>query len=212
MNSELSRSTMRDLRDMRSLQAEQTSKILELRDEVRKVSGKVDELEYIVRGKTKKLQEELQKVTSRVPPPEGVSEALLEDDEAKISKHKGSSVEQYKRGLGEIRAGNFRSAYLTFSNFIDKNPDTAFTDNALFWTAICFEKMNQIDRAIVAYSDIYQRFPKEDRVPDALFKLSESLAKLGSKEDAILSYQKLIADFPKHPLASKARKRIRNLK
>jgi tol-pal system protein YbgF len=200
-----------EIRDVRALQAEQSAKIIELRDEIRRVAGKVDELEYIVRGKTEKLQQALEQVTSRVPPPEGVSEELLADDEERISQNTGSAAEQYRQGLGQLRSGDFKGAYLTFSSFIDLNPNTAFTDNALYWTAVCFEKMGQYDRAIVAFSDVYQRFPAEDRVPHALYRLAGVLVKMGSAEDAKLGLRKLIDDFPKHPVAAQAKQKLNEL-
>ena len=79
-----------------------------------------------------------------------------------------------------------------FNEFIQGNPGTAFTDNALFWTGVCYDKLGQFDRAIGSYSDVFQRYPAEDFVAPSLYRLAETFLKMDSKSEATLTLQKLV--------------------
>lgn len=199
------------LRDLRAVQAEHTVRLDDMNQELRQLSGRVDELQHLVSGRTEKLEKALEQVTSRVPPPEGVPEDMLAEDEERINRISGEQATQYKNGLQQLRSGDFSAAQLTFSNFADVNPNTTFTDNALFWVGISLEKMGQYDRAVNAYSQVFQKYPAEDKVPYSLFRLGEVFAKMGLIEEAKLSLSKLINDHPKHKLAKFAQAKIKEL-
>lgn len=201
-----------DLADLRSIQAEHTAEISEIRGELRTISGKVEELQHVAMGRTTELERSLRRLGTRVPPPEGVPEDLLSRDEEKISRITGASAEDYKRALGQLRAGDFEGASSTFSGFAEANPGTAFTDNALFWLGICYSQLGQYDRAIVSFTDVFQSYPAEDMVPAALFYLAEAFHKAGSKQEALDALQMVIDDHPRSKFASKARKRKREIR
>lgn len=201
-----------DLDDLRSIQAEHTADLNTIRQELREVSGKVEELQYVAMGRTKELERTLNRLGSRVPPPPGVPEKLLNSDEEQIASLTGPAADTYKRGLNQLRAGDFEGGRETFSRFVQDNPGTAFTDNALFWLGICYGKLGQYDRAVVAFSDVFQSYPAENMVPASLYHLSETFVKMGSIQDAKLTLQKLIDEHPKSSFNRKARNRLRELK
>jgi len=204
---QLEKSTKDQMGDVRAMQAEHTASINELKAQIRELTGRVEELQHLSAGKTAALEESLQRFGSRVPPPEGVPVDLLSRDEERISGKSGEQADSYRVALLQLRTGEFERATTSFAQFVEQAPDTAFTDNALFWTGVCFDKMAQYDRAILSYNDVLQRFPAEDMVPFALARLADSFVKVGSYNDALLTLDKLIDEFPKHQLVSDARKR-----
>jgi tol-pal system protein YbgF len=198
--------------ELRNIQAEHTAALSEVRSDVRTLSGKVEEIQYVSVGKTRELEKSLLRLGTRVPPPPGVPEDLLSQDEEAIARLSGAGAEGYRQALAQLRSGDLEEARKAFSRFVEQNPGTAFTDNALFWLGICFTKLGQYDRAVVAFSDVYQKYPAEDMVPAALFYLSEALVKAGSVKDAELSLQKLIDEHAKSSFAAKARMRLAELR
>ncbi|MCB0358407.1 MAG: tetratricopeptide repeat protein [Bdellovibrionales bacterium] len=200
-----------DMADLRSIQARQTASLDQLQSQFASLQGKVDELEYAVHGKTSELEQRLERFGARVPPPPGVPADLLAEDEEKIRRVSGPAADQFSEGLDLLRAGEFERARSLFQSFVDQNPDTAFSDNALFWTGVSLEKIGKYDRAVVAYSDVFKLYPAEDRVQPALLRLGEAFAKLGSTEEAKLTFQKLLDDYPRGKYASEARKQLRDL-
>jgi len=204
--------TKRDVNDIRSLQAQLNASLSELRAELRELRGKVEELEYTSVGKTRELERTLRQFGSRVPPPEGVPADLLNRDEERIVKNSGPAAELYRRGLTSVRAGDFQGAVQTMRQFVEQNPDTAFSDNALFWMGVSLEKMGRYGDAIASYNDVMVRYPAEDMVPASLFRLGESFAKMGSVKDAMLTFDKLMDEYPKNQFSSRAKKRKRELR
>ncbi len=200
-----------ELDDLRSVQAEQSTGIAQLRTELRELSGKVEELQFQNKNKTAELERSLRTVSSRVPPPPGVPEDLLNADEQAIAPTTGPAADSYRQALQQVRTGEFDGARQTLQAFIDANPETAFTDNALFWLGITFERQNQLDRAVVAYGDVFKRFPAEDMVPPALFHLGEAFVQMGSFENALVTFQKLVDEHPRSQYVVQAKARIKEL-
>lgn len=201
-----------DIRELREIQAQQTASMEEIRTEVRKLGGKLEETQYAATNKTRELEETLEHYESRVPPPPGVPEDLLAEDEAAISRIQGDDAQLFLKGLRLLRKGAFEEARNSFNQFLQNTSDNAFTDNALFWVGIISDQLGQSDRAISSFSDAFRRFPAEDRVPAGLFYLGESFVKIGSKNDAILAWQKLVEEHAQSKFAAKARMRIAELK
>ncbi len=200
-----------DLADLRTLQAEHGTAINEMRNELRSVTGKVEEVQHVSVGKTQELEQTITRLQSRVPPPAGVPEELLNQDDEKIAPLTGGSADLYRQALAQIRTGDFEGAKASLQKFITDNPGTAFTDNALFWLGIVEDRMGANDRAVVNFSEVFQKYPAEDMVPPALYYLAESFAKMGSKQDAVLTLQKLVDEHPKSPFAARGRERLQEL-
>lgn len=200
------------IRDIRSTQADHSSSIDELRAGINQLSGKVEETRYTAVGKAQELESKLQRFGSRVPPPSGVPVELLEDDEKKISRNSGAAADLFRQGLGLLRSGDLEGAKSIFEQFLSENPDTTYSDNALFWIAICQSKLGQSDRAIVSYSDVVKKFPAEDRAAASLYSLGEEFVKMQSTNDAVLSFQKLVDDYPRSEFAGKSRARLAELR
>jgi tol-pal system protein YbgF len=202
----------RDLRQMREQIAVQNNQIEELRSELGRVTGKVEEVQYVATGRTQELEQTLKKVSSRVPPPPPVIESLLNEDDRLIAKQSGPAAELFAQGLQFLREGDFSNARDLFARFVEENPKTAFTDNAYLWQGISHEALGEWDRAVASYSLGFQRFPAEDRVPACLFKLAESFERMGQKKDAQLTFEKLIDEYPRSEFTPKAKERVAVLK
>ncbi len=206
-----SKSAKGDIADIRSIQAQQSSTISQIQAELRTLAGKVEELQHSSAGKTQELEQTISQLQSRVPPPPGVPEELLNQDEEKIAAITGEAADLFKKALSQVRAGDFEGAKQTFANFVEANPGTAFTDNGLFWLGITYDKLGQYDRAVVSYSDVFQKYPAEDMVAPALYFLADSFLKLGSKNDAILTLRKLIDEQARSAYAAQGRAKLEEL-
>jgi TolA-binding protein len=206
-----SKSLKNDLTDLRTLQAQHSSAINEIRTQLRELSGKIEEIQHTSVGKTEELEQTISQLKSRVPPPAGVPEELLNQDEERIASLSGAAADDYKKSLSLIRTGDFEGAKQAFTGFIERNPGTAFTDNGLFWLGIAYDKLGQYDRAVGSFSEVFQKYPAEDMVAPALFFLSEALVKMGSKSDAVLTLQKLVDEHTSSQYGVRGKARLQEL-
>lgn len=201
-----------EVRELRSVQAEHTASLNQIRSEMRQVSGQIEELQYLSQGKARELEKTIQQLGSRVPPPPGVPEDLLSNDQEKISRVNGEAADTFRTALNQMRSGDFEGAKGNLDSFILSNPGTAFTDNALFWLGIAHMKSGQYDRAIVSLSEVFQTYPAEDMVAASLFYLAEVFEKSGSRDDAMLTLEKLIDEHPRSEYSGKSKAKLRALK
>jgi TolA-binding protein len=201
--------TKSDITDLRSLIAEHTASLGQLRADVNRLTGKVDETIHSTQGKTTELLNTIEQLSSRVPPPVGVPEDLLSEDEQAIAPHSGEQAEVFKGALRLLRSGNVDGAKAEFERFLQASTEAnRFSDNAYFWIGICSDKLGQTDQAITAYSNVFQKFPAEDRVPAALYRLAADFKKLGSINDSQLILQKLIDEHPTSEFARSAKEQV----
>ncbi len=200
--------TNKSLADMRSVQAQHAASIEGLKEDVRRLTGQLEESRHIAIGKTQELEQKLSAFGSRVPPPEGIPTDILELDENLIAPLTGAAADQFRAALQETRAGDLGRALADFKAFSEQNPGTAFSDNALLWSGIISSKLGQNDQAIVYLSDVFQKYPAEDRVAPALYYLGDVFSKAGQNAEAEATFQKLVDEQPRSPYAQKARERI----
>jgi TolA-binding protein len=198
----------RDFREIRSIQAEQTAAITEMRHEIRELTGRLDEIQHQTKGRTTQLESAIQQLGTRVPPPSGVPAKLLALDEQRITPIKGAAADMYRDALRLLRNGEFEQAHASFTEFAKRNPGTAFTDNAFFWSGISSMKLDRYERAIGEFSDVYEKYPAEDMVAPALYYMADALFHLGLGNDGVLTLQKLLDDHPDSEYAKKAKERL----
>jgi len=202
----------RDMSQIRNMQAEHTATIESLSSEIRRLSGRLDEIQHHSRGRTAELEKTLERVSSRVPPPSTVPADLLGKDENMISAQAGEAAKQYTLALRKLRGADFRGAASLFKKFVEENPETAFSDNALFWLGVCSESSGNLGGAVSYYNDAFTKFPAEDFVQPALYHLGKVFQKMGSKQESMDVFQKLSEDFPQGSYASRARAEIDSLR
>lgn len=201
-----------DLSQIRAIQAENIASIENLTSEVRNLSGKVEEMQHSSQGKAQELEKTLAQVSSRVPPPAIVPVSLLEKDEKLISREVGAAAREYSLALRKLRAADFSGAQNGFREFVNQNPQTSFSDNAIFWVALCYESFGDYARAITYYSDVFTNYSKDDFAPAALYRLGENFLKMGSSFEAKDAFLKLKEDFPRSEFSLKAEEKLRVLK
>lgn len=203
------------INDLRGYQADQTTQIAALQTEVRRVSGRLDEIEY--QQKTRlgsdlnSLKDDLSRLKTRVPPPAQVPIGPLEEDEAMAGRLPSEISKNFIDGLLKVREGAYNEAIPLFQQILDSTQPGDFTANVLFWIGVCYDGNDENRQALTSYSDIVARFPKHSRAPQALLRQSAALVRLGDSKTAKLSLQKLLQDYPKSAEAVRARERLKDL-
>jgi TolA-binding protein len=203
------------LKDLRSIQAEQTLKISSLEDQVRQLSGSIEEVQYATDqklGRTiESMQGDLSSLRKRVPPPSIVPENLLIQDEQSVSALPSELVEPISKGLEALRQGDFNRALAFWDESLDLAIGTDWEVLTQFWRAVCLEGLTRPSEAVQEYVAIIKRNPRSPRAPAALFRQATLLERLGDRKAAQITFNKLISDYPKSSEADVARKALKEL-
>jgi TolA-binding protein len=201
------------LSDLRTFQAEQTTKISALESQVRAISGRIDELEYSQKQKlgtvVDSLQTEVTTLKKRVPPPPIVPVAPLEEDEALLSRLPTELAEPIGQGLQALREGNFQKALTFWEDAVYLGSGTEWAALAMFWQGISLEGLGEPRKAMETYIALVGRFPKDHRAAMVLLREASLLVRMGDKKTAKLTLNKLLADYPRSAEAVQAKERLR---
>jgi len=206
----------RDISDMRSVQAEQTTQIADLQSQVRSLNGKIEELQYgqqnKLGGDLNKLQADISTIKRKLPPPAIVPIAPLEADEAYIDSQNNETSKFMGNGFLKLRDGSFGDALALFQEALSTSYNSDAYPLVLFWIAVTNEGMGENTSAVKAYHELSSNYPKHPRTPLALLRQASVFVRLRDSSTARLTLQKLITEFPKSAEASDAKARLKSLK
>lgn len=173
----------------------------ELKAEIARLTGRVDELERGTRGGTDSVKS-------------------LETRIAELEKAQADMIVAFKKS--EIQAAepadllaaarerfaaeNYDGAIEVLTPFLN-NAKGKNNSEAVFLRAESYYATKQYKKAIADYSRFPESFTKSRRMPQALYKIGLSFDALGMKTDAAPFYQELSEKFPNSAEAKKARAR-----
>jgi tol-pal system protein YbgF len=178
----------------------------EIKTEITKLSGRVEDLE---RNQQHKPEVDAKALEKRIEELENAQAAMLEEMKKFQSQAPAAdNPELYTTGKNQFDAGNFEGAIETLSSYL-KNPKGKKAEDATWYRAEAYFNTKQYKKAIVDYSKFPEKFTKSKRMPGALHKIGLSFEALGMKEDAKGFYQELVDKFPKSPEAGKAKAKLK---
>ena len=187
--------------DIRSLQAEQTSQIADLQSELRKLTGKTEEIEYTTNQKfgtdMNSLKQDLSSLKRRVPPPANVPVQPLEEDEVMAER---GGFTYLSDALLKLRAGNYTDALPQLEQALSTVPSD-YQANVIFWQGVTYDGLSEFKNALATYNDLITSNPKSRRAPLALIRQASVFERIGDGKAAQFALQKLISDYPDAPEA-----------
>jgi len=76
----------------------------------------------------------------------------------------------------------------------------------------CLLAMKKYKEAILVFTNLIKRFPKDENLKDALFNIGIAYKKLGDTEKAASFFNKVLKMLPESPIDRRAKKELANLK
>ena len=210
---------------LRQQSATTRAQIDEIRDEMRVLTGRIEELEHSVR------QQRPVSETSDKPPDDRLArlEEVGNQNSQRLSrieqvlklepmvigsktesriKPEGpatkapSETELYNKAKQAFDQGNMAAARKGFEDLILNYPNSQNADNAQFWIGETFFREKQYEKAILEYQKVIEKYPKGNKVPAALLKQGYAFQSLGDKVNSRLIFEELVR---KHPNTSEAK-------
>jgi tol-pal system protein YbgF len=116
---------------------------------------------------------------------------------------------EFERGKALHAAGKFDEAIEALDSYLKQAPNGRSAEEALFLKGDAKLLTKQYKAAIVDFSKFSDQFPKSKRIPTSLLKIAQSFDALGMATDAKSFYQELLERFPRSPEARKAKARLK---
>ncbi len=185
--------------------------IEELKSEMTRLLGRVEDLERSQKGLTGKDglvdKEDLRKLEARL----GQLEQSLTEVSAHLAQVQEVTAQQnpeelFKKAKVQYDAENYEGAAELFGSYT-KIPKVKHIQDALFYRGECYFKLKYYKKAIVEYSKFPEKYSHSTHMPEVLYKIALSFENLGMKEDAKGFFQELAEKYPKSPEAKKLHKK-----
>lgn len=125
------------------------------------------------------------------------------------SAHLGPAARSlYDRGYELFHQGRYLDAEASFRRFLEANPDTQLSDNALYWIGESRYAREDVRGALAAFREAVERYPEGSKVADSLLKIGQCLERLGDREGARESYEEVVRRFPRSAASAVAAQRL----
>jgi len=118
----------------------------------------------------------------------------------------------FDRGMNLFKQKQYRDAYNSFAEYLDKNPSGSQAVAARYYSAESLFAANDYELAILEFQKVIVEHPKDDLASKALYKQGLSFEKIGDPETARIVYNKLIDTYPQSAEVASAKSRLESLK
>lgn len=150
---------------------------------------------------------------------QGIKQELTElkkkEQEEKDKKKKGSEDDAetiYKNGYENHLQQKYQEAIDLLSQLTQKYEDNPLTDNALYWQAESYFKLNKMEAALKYYQLLYRYFPFSNKADYALYKIGMIYLNREEYTRANLAFSRLVSDYPGSDLNKAAVLKINQIK
>lgn len=187
-------------------------------DEIAKLRGQVETLNYDLETAKKRQQDfyidldfRLRKLENAggaaaggEPGKEGAKEAA-----AKPSADPALESQDYEAALNQFKASKFKEAAAGFAAFLQKYPNSDLGPNAQFWLGNAWVAQRDCRKAIEAHSYVGSKWPDSAKAPESLLAIATCQQELGNPTGAKRTLETLVAKYPTALAAETARQRLK---
>ncbi len=219
---------------LRQMSASLRAQIDELRDEVRGLRGRLEEVEYAQRlkpasgetgerpreDKVARLEDANSQYAQRLtrieehlklePPAAGSKpeSRIRPESSAKVP----SEEELYNKAKQAFDQGNTAQARRGFEELIQRYPASTNAGSAQFWVGETFFREKAYEKSILEYQKVIEKYPKGNKVPAALLKQAHAFLALGDKVNSRLILEELVRKYPQSPEAKAASDKLKEIR
>lgn len=206
-------------------------------EEVRSLTGRIEELEHTINRQKQKNTESMSGEQDRL---DQLTNATNSNDEriARIEqylnfeksapakapasppvniapteqpKRESTEDEIYRQAKQAFDQGEFDAARNKFMELIKRYPKSERADNAQFWIGEIYYREKWYEKAILEYQKVIENYPKGNKVPASLLKQGFAFLNLGDKTNCRIILQELIKKYPQTNEAKIAQDKLKEL-
>lgn len=126
-------------------------------------------------------------------------------------KQKPSEDEIYRLAKQAFDQGDSDVATKKFQELIVRFPKSERADNAQFWIGEIYYREKWYEKSILEYQKVIENYPKGNKVPASLLKQGLAFLHLGDKANSRLILQELVKKYPKSNEAKIAKDKLKSL-
>jgi tol-pal system protein YbgF len=223
--------------DLRSQSAGLNVMLDNLREDIRVLTGRLEEHEYLLQQKIKAMEaeegqrkiqlnrlEEISRLNknrvirieqylnleSSASAPEGFKgKQGAETQSTAAVNAQLPENEMYRLAKQAFDQGELNAAREGFTNFIKRFPKSANADNAQFWVGETYFREKWYEKAILEYQVVIEKYPRGNKVQASLLKQGLAFFNIGDKTNSRLRLKELVQKYPQSNEARIARQKLK---
>ncbi len=214
---------------IKSQSAVSYSDVQQVRDEVSRLQGSIEEISHNSRQnfgrlgmedsllvhKVDELESRLQKIEQYIllAKQESLAPAVpLKQNDAVDGTKKPlpqTDTALLREGLERLKNKSYAAARESFGLLLQATPPSTLVDEAQFYTAESYFDEKWYEKAILEYQAVIAKYTKSSKRPAALYKQAISFELIGDQVNAKARFGDLVKVYPASPQASLARKKLK---
>lgn len=183
------------LESVHSNQAELSAEMGELREDIRNLSGRVEDNEHVIKRTVERDltdQDAMKEAVANMAEQVGALESAVKQQQEYLGLEAGPSLGKREKGKVPVLPPETGSARVTA-----KVEEPVSGEVALYDKSLALFREGRFEDSMDGFSDFLKRYPDSDRADNAQFWIAESYMALKQYEKAILAYQEVIKEYPK---------------
>jgi tol-pal system protein YbgF len=222
---------------LRHQSASLRAKVNALNEEVRTLTGRIEELEHHLQRQgqkdadsvraennqisklaetAKKNDERIFRLEQYLNFEESAQKAPAEKPVAKIipagkTEPELTEDEIYRMAKQAFDQGDSDAARTKFQELIERFPKSERADNAQFWIGEIYYREKWYEKSILEYQKVIENYPKGNKVPASLLKQGFAFLNLGDTANSRLILQELVKKYPQSNEAKIAKDKLKGL-
>ncbi len=118
----------------------------------------------------------------------------------------------YDLAFQALKDLRYADAAEKFQSFLDRYPNSEYSDNAQYWLGESYYVTRNYDIALAAFQELMDRYPDSPKVPDALLKMGYTHYELKQWDSARAALMQVQESYPNTTLARLAESRLRGMR
>lgn len=123
----------------------------------------------------------------------------------------GADYALYQKSIIDGLGGNYNDKIAGMKALVQRFPNSAFADDALFQTGNTLMLQDKDDMAIDIFKSMLTKYPKSDLIPEAYLKLGLIYYNKDNYDEALTWYQKVVQNYPSTPASNEAMLAIKDI-
>jgi TolA-binding protein len=124
----------------------------------------------------------------------------------------GDVATKYYEAISFFSQEKFEEAFRILKTLHASGASSEYLPKIEFEMGRCLVAMGKNKEAVVAFTNMIKRFPKDENVKDALFNIGVIYKNQGDKAKAVSFFNKVLSMLPESPTDRKAKKELAGLK
>lgn len=203
-------------------QLTQSNDLERLQEDVRRLTGRIEELQYKLDQLEKRQKDFYLDLDARLnalssggvaasAPPQGATAPAATPPAtptASATAPAGNAKAEFEAALAKLQARDPKNALAAFETFLRQYPNDAQVPAAHFWAGTAALQLKQYETARRHFARVVYDTPKHELAPDAMLGLANALQGMGDEVGATDMLKRLVERYPNTPAGQVARQRL----